>query len=255
MEAFPTEDRKATTVAKILVNEIICRHGAPRELLSDQGKEFLSNVMKEVCEYFVTKKINTTSYHPQTNGLTERFNGSLCQILSAYCNTNQTNWDVYLPIALFAYRTSVQKTVNESPFRLLYGRNPRLPSDLDRWSPNSSFVGKLDEAWKQAKSLVETQAAKSTQRLLDKYNTTPVYKIGDWVRLHNPVTKIGLKKKLRGDLWKGPFKILDITPFNVKLDEGKRQVWQHKNRIKRAEKPRQSRYGRVYKKVNRLGIH
>ena len=70
-------------------------------MLSDQGKEFLSDIMKEVCEYFATNKIGQVIIL-KINALTERFNGSLCQILSGYCNSNQTNWDVYLPIALFA---------------------------------------------------------------------------------------------------------------------------------------------------------
>ena len=156
VEAFPTADRKATTVAKILINEIICRHGAPKVILSDQGKEFLSNLIKEVCNYFVTKKINTTSYHPQSNGLTERFNNSLCQMLSVYCSDNQENWDVFLPIALFAYRTSVQKTLQETPFRLLYQLTDKIEY--------CSHVEKYN------KSLTEDLAIKELERNKDINN-------------------------------------------------------------------------------------
>jgi hypothetical protein len=122
-EAFATKDMTAETVAWILITEIICRHGAPEVLLSDQGKNFLSDLVKEVCRLFKINKINTTAYHPQTNGLTEKFNALLCQILSVYINENQSNWDKFIPICLLAYRTSFQRSVGESPFRLLYGRD------------------------------------------------------------------------------------------------------------------------------------
>jgi transposase InsO family protein len=90
-EAFVTADMKATTVAKILVDEIICRHSAPQTILSDQGREFMAEIVKQTCDYFKANKINTTAYHPQTNGLTEKFKGTLCKMLSAYANENQTN--------------------------------------------------------------------------------------------------------------------------------------------------------------------
>lgn len=106
-EAFATKDQKASTVAQILIDEIICRYSAPREILSDQGTNFLSSVVKQVCEYFRIRKINTTSYHPQTNGLTEKFNHTLCKMLSSYTNETQTNWDLFLPMVLFAYRSQV----------------------------------------------------------------------------------------------------------------------------------------------------
>jgi len=142
VEAFATSDMEAKTVAKIFVNEIVCRHGAPGELLSNQGRNFLSKLIKEVCDYLKTKKIQTTAYHPQTNGLTERFNGTLCRMLSIYTRENQTDWDTFLPMVLFAYRTSEQETTKESPFRLPYGRDARLPNDLKAFTARTNFVKK-----------------------------------------------------------------------------------------------------------------
>ena len=117
-ESFPTKYIKAETVAQILVDEIICRHGAPDEILFDQWKSYLAEVVAEVCEYFKTKKINSNPYHPKTNGLTERFNGALCDMLSTYVKDRQRDWEIFLPIVLFAYRTSVQATTKETPLRL-----------------------------------------------------------------------------------------------------------------------------------------
>ncbi len=197
VEAFPTRDMKAATVAKILINEIICRHSAPKEILSDRGRSFLNKTVEEMCSYFRIKKLNTTAYNPKCNGLTERFNGSLCQMLSAYCDAKQTDWDVYLPVALFAHRTSWQRTVKESPFRLLYGRNPRLPSDIDQWCPTGQFTDDIDKAWKEARKGILRGAQKSSERAVNDHKKQVEFKAVDMVRLNNPVTKVGLK----GNKW------------------------------------------------------
>ena len=139
-EAFPIKNREAKTIAKIFVNEIVARHSAPKTLLSDQAKEFMSSLVSNICEYLGTTKTNSTAYHPQTNGLTERFNATLCQILSFYVNENQTNWDEMLPIALMAYRTSVQETTSSTPFDLFYNRQARLPNDLENLQIKDTFT-------------------------------------------------------------------------------------------------------------------
>ena len=254
-EAFATKDMKAETVAKILIEEIICRYSAPRQILSDQGRNFLSQVVKEVCNYFRINKINTSAYHPATNGLCERFNGTLCKMLSVYVNDEQTNWDIYLPIVLFAYRVSEQKSAKESPFKLLFGREARLPADIDKWTTNQSFLEKIDQVWKEAKINIEKMQETSAKIYNSKYINEPAQiKIGDQIRLHNPVTKPGLKTKLRKDLWKGPFTVVNTNNLgNVQLNMNNKLVWHHKNRVKLAEDKRNkyiSRYGRETKLIN-----
>lgn len=75
-------DQSATTIAKLLVEEIFCRHGALEHLLSDRGANFLSSLIQDVCKYLNVKKVNTSGYHPQTDGLVERFNSTLTNMLS-----------------------------------------------------------------------------------------------------------------------------------------------------------------------------
>ena len=117
-------------IARLLVDEIIARHGAPRVLLSDRGTNFLSRLVAEVCKIFQIQKVNTSSYHPQTDGLVERFNSTLCQSLSMYVARNQKDWDDFIPLILFAHRTSISEAIGDSPFYCLYGREPRLPVDV-----------------------------------------------------------------------------------------------------------------------------
>ena len=77
MEAFAVPDQRADTIAKLFVEHVVCRHGMPEELLSDRGANFLSDLIKNVCDILGVKKINTSGYHPQTDGLVEKFNSTL----------------------------------------------------------------------------------------------------------------------------------------------------------------------------------
>jgi transposase InsO family protein len=246
VEAFPTRDMKATTVAQILINEVFCRHSAPENLLSDQGRSFVGEVIKEVCRLFMVNKIQTVAYRPQQNGLTENFNKTICQMLSAYINDDQTNWDIFLPIILFAYRTSKHKTTGETPFRLLYGRDARLPHPLDQWSPNQIFVDQIQDMWEKARIRTAAQAEKSTEAQAKNFKELPSYETGELVNTFEPATKPGRKTKLRGDLWQGPYTVEEVSGPTTKI----RGRWYHNERVK----PHITRYGRLSKKPTRLGI-
>ena len=119
-------DQSAATVAKLLVEEIVSRHGVPAEVLSDRGQAFLSGLLKEVEALLGFHKVNTTVYHPQTDG---RFNRTLTAMLVKTVQSGGRKWDHHLPYVLFAYRASLQKSTQESPFYLLYGRDQRLPTE------------------------------------------------------------------------------------------------------------------------------
>ena len=85
-EAFAVPDKKAETVAKLLVEQIVCRHGIPEELLSDRGANFLSTLVQDICKILGVRKINTSGYHPQTDGLVERFNSTLTNMIAKSCD-------------------------------------------------------------------------------------------------------------------------------------------------------------------------
>ena len=96
--------------------------GPPKELLSDQGKEFLNKTVSHLTKLIGIEHKITSSYHPRTNGLVERFNQTLIQSLKKHCDNDITNWPKYLPFTLMAYRTKVHATTNYSPFEILFGR-------------------------------------------------------------------------------------------------------------------------------------
>ena len=128
VEAFPTSDQQATTIANLLIEHIICRHGVPEELLSDRGTNFLSDIILELCSLLGIKKINTSGYHPQIDGLVEKFNSTLQNMIAKSTDPNTMEWDKRLPLLLFAYRSVIQESTKESPFFLVYGRDPQLPT-------------------------------------------------------------------------------------------------------------------------------
>jgi len=111
VEAFAITVQDTKHIAKLLVEQIICRYGTPKKLLSDRGSVFLSDLAKQVYEALGIHKLNTTAYHPQTDGLVERFNHTLATMLAMFCNDNQRDWDVLLPYVLFAYRTTLEENL------------------------------------------------------------------------------------------------------------------------------------------------
>lgn len=154
--AFAVPSIDAPVVADLFIKEVVSRHGAPRILLSDRGAEFL-----KVCRLVNTEKVNTTAFHPACNGLTERFNQSLINSLSHYVSASHDNWDTFIPAALFAYRISPSEVTGESPFFLLFGRQPRTPTDISLippWEVSASIadhrahiVQHIEEAQRLAK--------------------------------------------------------------------------------------------------------
>jgi len=243
-EAFAVENIDAVTTARLLVDEIVCRHGAPRTLLSDRGANFLSKLVREVCKLINTKKINTSSYHPQTNGLVERFNGSIAKALSNYVSSDQKDWDTFIPSVLFGYRTSPALSTGESPFYLLYGREPRLPLDVALLPPanlsksiadhRARIVRNIEIAHEIARKNIQL-AQQKMKEYHDRRATCPEYNVGDRVWIYTPAVPVGLSKKLR-HLWHGPYRIIEqLSPVHFALrtcDNRRLAAIIHANRLK-----------------------
>ena len=225
-EIFAVPNIDAVTIAKLLTDEIIPRHGAPRTLLSDRGKNFLSNLVLEVCKLYSIKKLNTTAYHPQTDGLVERLNSTLCQTLSMYVSQNQKDWDLFIPAALLAFRTSPSESTGETPFYLLYGREPRLPMDvslLPPADPASSIIEhrrRIVKQIEQAQTMARENIQRAQQKMKTYYDRTardPDFQEGMKVWVYTPKRFTGLSKKLLHN-FHGPFRIIEkLSPVHFRL--------------------------------------
>ncbi|KYO22569.1 hypothetical protein Y1Q_0003103 [Alligator mississippiensis] len=130
-EAIALTSTEAPVVADALT-KIFFQLGFPSEILTDRGGNFLVEVMKCLWDCCGVKHLKTTAYHSQTNGLIERFSGTLKGMLKAYVDSNLNDWDKKLPHLLFAYREVPQESTGFSPFELMFERQVRGPLDLVR---------------------------------------------------------------------------------------------------------------------------
>lgn len=122
---------EAERVAEALV-EIFGRLGIPVEMLTDIGSLFTSELMAETSRLLSFRQLTTTPYHPMCNGLVERFNGTLKQMLRRLCAERPKDWNRYLSSALFAYRDPTQESLGFSPFELVYSHTVRGPMRILR---------------------------------------------------------------------------------------------------------------------------
>lgn len=128
--AVPTRDQTAATTAKALWSHVTRFFGSPKRLHADQGPNFESTVMKELCKLYGTEKTHTTPYHPQGNGGCERFNRTLIHLLGTLENDQKPRWPEYVQELVFMYNNTVHNSTLQTPSYLLFGWHPRLPVDL-----------------------------------------------------------------------------------------------------------------------------
>ncbi|XP_068221304.1 uncharacterized protein [Palaemon carinicauda] len=130
-DAVPLKNIDSESVAEALV-DMFSRVGVPEEILSDLGTQFTSDCMKEVARLLSMRQLTTTPYHPMCNGLVEKFNGTLKQMLKKLCQEKPNQWHRYINAVLFAYREVPQESTGFSPFEILYGRSERQIKELVR---------------------------------------------------------------------------------------------------------------------------
>ena len=115
MEAYAIPNQKAITVALKLVDQLFCWFSLPEQLHSDQGKQFESALLHDVCN-ILGMKSRTSTYHPQCDGLVERFNCTLLDMLATTTWSHPFDWEDQLPKVCMAYNTSVQASTGYTPF-------------------------------------------------------------------------------------------------------------------------------------------
>jgi len=102
----------------------------PENILNDQGNHYQAALISELLELLDVRRERTSPYHPECDGLTERFNRTLKTMIASYVNEDQDDWDTKLPMLAFAYNTAVHASTKCTPFKLIYGREPKIPLDL-----------------------------------------------------------------------------------------------------------------------------
>ncbi|XP_065939358.1 uncharacterized protein [Magallana gigas] len=228
---------------RIALFEMFSRIGIPREMLTDMGAQFTSALMSEVSRLISLSQRTTTPFHPSCNGLVERFNGNLKQMLKRLCSEKPKDWDKYLSSVLFAYREVPQESLGFSPFELVYGRSVRGPISIlkELWTndipdPNVKttyqYVLDLKDRLQSMAELANESLETSSTRYkkhYDRKTRTRSLKVGDKAPVLLPTDNNKLLLQ-----WKGPFVVTKkVNRVDYQLDmQGKTKTF-HINLLKK----------------------
>ena len=244
-EAFHCLINELKPQPTLLLNHWICRFGCPRSIHTDQGRNSESDFFPTINATIRDQQNSDYVLPSPVNGVIERMNRTLLNMLSKCLDQNQSDWSTLLPFVSMAYRSSVYESTGFTPYILVFGHGMSLPLDLMYQSPEHSepsFLYKQllerQEAIRKAIELVRRNATAQQLRRSALYNRKvhgPVYKDGDCVFLHYPVTAPGCSSKLFSH-WRGPYRIIkflkDVNYTIKKIGNGK-QLVVHYDRLKR----------------------
>lgn len=226
-QAFATKDQKADTTAKVILREWFMKFGVPERLHSDQGRNFESAVIAELCRLYGVKKTRTTPHHPQGNPHCERFNRTLHDLLRTLPPDKKRRWPEHLAELVYAYNVTPHATTGYSPHYLLFGVNPHLPIDAllgqDQDQAGQSdwletHKERLQAAHSRAREYAERRASERAIQQQSKVYCPPVH-MGELVYLrHRPPGRNKIQ-----DAW-GPtvYKVIGVqgTTYTLEPVEG-----------------------------------
>ncbi|KAK3916834.1 Retrovirus-related Pol polyprotein from transposon 412 [Frankliniella fusca] len=218
-EVLVVHNIDAETSARAIVDGLVSRFGAFRDIHSDQGLNWEANVFKEVMALLQIRKTRTTPLYPKGNGRCERFVKSLINHLAVVVQEEQRDWPSWIPLILLAYRTAPHSATRVSPAEMLYGRMLSLPADLAREPPpaahlpfnESEYPRWLRETMRRIHADARVMREATSQKYKVNYDlSTALFpgKPGDAVWLYRPVRKPGRNPKL-APKWEGPYVILE----------------------------------------------
>lgn len=207
VQAYPIPDKQATTIAKSLL--IFCQHyGVPKRFHSDQGGEFVNNILKQLMKLIGSNHTLSTAYHPQTNGALERFHAVLRDHIRMYSTKNAHNWDRIIPLAIMCHNTSVNQSTGFTPHELLFGYKPRLLYSLKETHEytTNDYLNDLIERMKISRDIARRNVEDMKERAKTRYDNNiknlADFHVGDNVMLRVPNPN-NLDSK-----WDGPYEII-----------------------------------------------
>ena len=236
VEAFPLKRQTAEEVARCVV-EVICRFGIMKSLLTDQGGNFESALIKGVCQLMGVKKLRTSIYHPRSNGQVERVNRSLLELLTHYVAENQRDWHLWLPVVTSAYNSGRHSSTGYAPCELVYGRQmrSRIEDEFEVGSlkkqTHRHFLAKLKKhlqgVHQQALELIQRQ-----QRLRTSDSQPATFHAGETVWCRNFTAGKGVQGKLK-PTFEGPYVVVEARPPDYVVKKGRRKRLIHGYHLKR----------------------
>ena len=241
-DAIPLKNIDSEAVADAMM-EMFSRTGIPKNITTDNGTQFSSNMFKSFLSLLNISSTTTAPYHAQSNGIVERFNGTLKLMLRRLASEQPHDWDRYLPALLFAYRDAPQTSLGYSPFELIFGHKARGPLDFlsECWTSNDldqedidthQYIFNLKKKLQHTCSLAREQLLKSqlsNKVYFDRRSSARRFTPGDKVLILLPTNP----KKLLLQ-WKGPYTIAKrLNSVDYALKVGDKSPVYHINLLKR----------------------
>jgi transposase InsO family protein len=247
-EAYPVKDQTALTCADVICKEFITKFGCPLYIHTDQGRCFEAELFQEICKLLEIQKTRTSPRNPKCNGLVERFNKTLIQMIKSFIRGDATEWDLNLQYLTAAYRASVQESTKMTPNLIMLGKETRLPADIlyDKIEDTQEQlnVGEYTENLRvtltKAHKIARKHLEKAYNRQKDQYNQPnrhQFFKPGDSVMILNEARKIGESKKLQ-PLYLGPVVVLEKINdllYRIQMDEKGSQKCLNVDKMKKYE--------------------
>ena len=235
--AIPLQNMTAACVADAFVKKFICTFGAPRAVLTDQGTNFMSALMRRVAKYFLIKQYRTTAFYPQANGSLERSHIVLIEYLKQYASKDK-EWDEWLELAACSYNTSIHEGTHYSPYELIFGRMARLPSneildDEDQLLTYDDYLTRLITHFHKIQTLAHQNLVTAkirSKKYYDRKIHPQEFNVGDSVYVLNEP-----KGGKFGNQYNGPYEIIEI------LEKGNAKILvKNKPRVVHSNKLRHS---------------
>jgi hypothetical protein len=211
-------NQEATTVAKAFINKIVSRWGVPKKVITDQGTNFTSSVLKLVYHKLGIRRNPTTPYHPQSDGLVERFNRTFKDTIFKLASDFEADWDEQLDWAVGCYRFNVNASLQDSPYFVMTGQDPRTPlsasAELEDDEPldvtqdavewKREFFERMQRVTDEAKKSIE-DSQKAMKIRYDRSVRPLGLMPGDLVKVRSKSRKRG--RKLRA-AYNGPYRVV-----------------------------------------------
>lgn len=238
LAVIPVPNQSAETIAREFTENILLIYSAPREIRTDRGANFLSQVFRETCKFWKCKKVNTTAYRPQSNSALERSHSVVKDYLRSFVNHQPATWDEFAKSCSFAYNTSVHSATGYTPFELLFGFKPRLPGGVHNppeivYNYDNYVIdlkNKLQNSYLIARDRL-ILAKKKSKKIFDQKTKVISFNVGEYVLLRKPDSGLGHKELT--PRWSGPYLIENVpSELNCEIRVGNKLQRVHINRLK-----------------------
>lgn len=210
-EAAPLTDITTDSVARAFIAAWVSRFGVPISLTSDRGGQFESSVWSRVMTLLGIRRYRTASYHPQANGLVERFHRQLKASLTA-SGQRREDWTTALPLVLLGIRTALKEDLAHSSAELVYGTTLRLPGELLASTPDPRPCSIQDFASSLKDSL------QNLQPVQPRTSPSKTFVSQDLDTCSHVFVRVDAVKKPLQQPYQGPFRVIRRTRKNFTID-------------------------------------